>query len=179
VFKGIWLRGTVVVALLVCAGFSVTACGGSSGPSQSEQIAQARREGEKLRAEKVKEHSLEHKLEKLERENAQEKKQLKEKERHEKKQAEEAHTPLTPAPSPSAPEPSPPSGTDCGDGVIAGPETSCGFALNTAAEYEAQIGSGSGTIEAYSEANEEVYSMFCTAAPHECSGAISATVFFP
>lgn len=46
-------------------------------------------------------------------------------------------------------------------------------------EYENEFGEGSGTVYAYSAANNEIYEMFCTAAPHECSGAINATVFFP
>jgi hypothetical protein len=177
VFK-IRCRWAVAVAVVaVGAGLLVTACGGGSSGASQQEIAKAERHAREEKAEKEKERRLERKLTKLEQENRVARRHRQEKERREKKELEEAH--VSPAPAPSTPAPSTPSGTDCGDGVTAGPETSCGFALNVRAEYEALIGEGSGTIEAFSEANNEVYSMFCTGAPHECSGAISATVFFP
>jgi hypothetical protein len=161
--------------IVVCAAIGLVACGSGSGASK-EEIAHAERHARREKSEKEKERNLEGKIAKLEREHRLEKKHKRQREEEER---EGAHVTPTPTPSVSPPEPSTPSGTDCGDGVIAGPETSCGFALNVRTEYENFIGSGSGTIEAYSEANEEIYSMFCTAAPHECSGAISATVYFP
>jgi hypothetical protein len=131
-----------------------------------------------LKSEKEKERRLERKLERLERENREAKMRRKEKAKRQQKEREEAH--VAPPAETSAAPPSTPSGTDCGGGVIAGPETSCGFALETRAEYEREIGAGSGSIEAYSEANEQWYPMFCTeGAEHECSGAISATVYWP
>lgn len=180
-FKMNW--GSVLAAALVvvASGVLLAACGGGSSTASQQEIARAERRARQTKAEKEKERRLEHKLEKLERENQLAKKHEREKERLEKKAREEAHvsgSETTPAPAP-APEPSTPSGTDCGDGVVAGPETSCGFALNTRSEYEAYVGEGSGTVEAYSEANNEWYDMYCTGAPHECSGAISATVYWP
>ena len=168
------IRVLVVLTAVLFACVAFAACGGSDGASKSE-IAQAEKHGREEKAEKEKERKLERAIQKLKKERQQEKKRKKERERG---------APLAPAPQPapettSAPESSGPSGTDCGGGVIAGPETSCGFALNVRSEYEYYIGQGAGAVEAYSEANDEVYSMYCTAAPHECSGAISATVYFP
>jgi hypothetical protein len=153
------------VVLLLLASLLVASCGG--GGASDQEIAAAEKRGRIYRAEKEKERKLEHAIEQLKKERKAEKNQP---------------YPVRPAPAPqpeSSLEPPGPSGTDCGAELIAGPETSCGFAENVRAEYEYYIGSGSGTVEAYSAANDEVYSMFCTAAPHECSGAISATVYFP
>jgi ATPase subunit of ABC transporter with duplicated ATPase domains len=170
--------GRAVATALVVVGFGLVpaACGGGSSSVNLQEIARAERHARQEKAEKEKERRLERKLAKLEQENRLAKKHRQEKERLEKKEQEAAHITVVPTETPA---PSTPSGTDCGDGVIAGPETSCGFALNTRAEYEAEIGEGSGSIEAFSEANEKWYPMFCTGAPHECSGAISATVYFP
>jgi hypothetical protein len=153
------------MALAICAGVILSACGGAS----KEEIAQAEKHGRQVRAEKEKEHKLEREIQKLTKERREEKKQ---------DQASQPDHGAAPEPSPP-PAPSTPSGTDCGEGVIAGPETSCGFALETRNEYETYIGSGPGTVEAYSAANKTGYSMTCTGAPHVCSGAISATVYFP
>jgi hypothetical protein len=177
VFKAIWVRSVAGAALLVAVGLVIGGCGGGSGASQQE-IAQAEKHARQVKTEKEKERRLERKLEQLERENREAKKRRQEKLKQEQKGREEAHV-EPPAESTPAP-PSTPSGTDCGGGVIAGPETSCGFALETRYEYEREIGAGSGSIEAWSEANEEWYPMYCTeGTEHECSGAISATVFWP
>ena len=165
------MKGLAVLVLVVCGGLALAACGGSSGASQ-EEIAQAEKHGREVRAEKEKERKLEREIQKLKKERQEEKKRKKE------KQTAQPDHGADPEPSP-VPAPSTPSGTDCGEGVIAGPETSCGFALETRNEYETYIGSGPGTVEAYSAANETWYSMTCTGAPHACSGAISATVYFP
>lgn len=69
--------------------------------------------------------------------------------------------------------------TSCGGTLEVGPDTTCEFAANVRAAYESEVVSGPGEVLAYSPANEEVYEMFCTAAPHECTGAISARVYFP
>jgi hypothetical protein len=156
----------------MCAAVGLVACGGSSGAGQ-EELAQAERHGREVRAEKEKERKLEREIQKLKNERQAEKKRKKEKQQTPQPDHGAAAEPSVPS------VPSTPSGTDCGEGVIAGPETSCGFALETRNEYETYIGSGPGTVEAYSEANETWYSMTCTAAPHACSGAISATVYFP
>lgn len=166
----------VSALVIVVTGLLVSACGGSSGANPQE-IAQAERHARQEKAEKEKERRLERKLNRIEAENRLAKKGRREKTRRELKERQVAHVTQTLAPAPV--ESTEPSGTDCGDGVIAGPETSCGFALNVRAEYEAEIGEGSGSIEAWSEANEQWYPMFCTGSPHECEGAITATVYWP
>jgi hypothetical protein len=175
VFKKFQAVAVSALAIVVAA-ILVAACGGSSGANPQE-IAQAERHARQEKTEKEKERRLERKLNRIEAENRLAKKRRREKARRELKERQVAH--VTPAPTPAPVESTEPSGTDCGDGVTAGPETSCGFALNVRAEYEAEIGEGSGSIEAWSEANEEWYPMFCTGAPHECEGAITATVYWP
>lgn len=177
-FRGSWSKALSAALLLVMVGLLTVGCGGGSSTASQSEIAQAERHARQEKAEKEKERRLERKLERLERENKEAKRRRQEKARQQQKAREEAHVP-PPAES-SPPSTSPPSGTDCGGGVIAGPETSCAFALETRAEYEREIGAGSGSIEAYSEANEEWYPMYCTeGSEHECSGAISATVYWP
>jgi hypothetical protein len=178
VFKGIRGRVVVSVGLVAIVGLLIGGCGGGSSTASQNEIAQAETHARKLKAEKEKERRLERKLERLEQENREAKKRRREKAHQQQKGREEAH--VSPPVESSPVAPSSPSGTDCGDGVIAGPETSCGFALNTRAEYETEIGAGSGTIEAFSEDNEQWYSMYCSeGSEHECSGAISATVYWP
>ena len=171
-----FFRGFAVLLIVVCGAIGVTGCGGGSGADETE-IAQAEKRGRQERAEKEKERKLESEIQELKKERQEEKKRKKEKERDKSQTPRPHHGATSPAPAP--PESSTPEGTDCGEGVVAGPETSCGFALETRNEYEAFVGSGPATVEAYSAANEKWYSMSCTGAPHACSGAISATVYFP
>jgi hypothetical protein len=179
VFRNFWGRAVVGATLVAVIGLVVAGCGGGSSTASEQEIARAEKHARQEKTEKEKERRLERKLERLERENKAAKKRRQQKLKKQQKLRDEAHV-APPAESSPAPTPSTPSGTDCGGGVIAGPETSCGFALETRAEYEREIGAGSGSIEAYSEANERFYSMYCTeGAEHECSGAISATVYWP
>jgi hypothetical protein len=165
------------VWLVAIVGLLIGGCGGGSSTASQNEIAQAEKHARQLKTEKEKERSLERKLGRLEQENREAKKRRREKADQQQGQ-EEAH--VSPPVESLPAQPSNPSGTDCGDGVIAGPETSCGFALNTRDEYEREIGAGSGSIEAWSEANEQWYPMYCTeGSEHECSGAISATVYWP
>lgn len=153
-------RYTAVVGLVVVSAMALSACGG--GASDSE-IAAAEKRGREYKAEKEKERKLEREIHELKKERQQE-----------KRQEESGPPPAEQAPSAPTSE-----RTSCGGSLSVGPDTTCGFAENVRAEYENEIGEGSGTVFAYSEANEEIYEMFCTAAPHECTGAINATVFFP
>jgi hypothetical protein len=173
VFRIKFGKASAAMLAVLGAGLLLAACGGGGAASQQE-LVRAERHARKEKTEKERERQLERKLTKLEQENRQAKKREHQKELSEEDEPGAAHGAIIePPPSPE------PSRTDCGGGVIAGPETSCGFALNVRDAYEAEIGDGSGTVEAWSEANEEEYSMFCTGAPHECEGAISATVYFP
>jgi hypothetical protein len=167
-------RWIPIVVLFAFAALGLAACGG--GGASKEEIAQAEKHGRQDRAEKEKERKLESEIQQLKKERQAEKKRKREKERK-RNTSQPDHGATAAAPAP--PQSSAPEGTDCGEGVVAGPETSCGFALETRNEYEAYIGSGPGTVEAYSEANETWYAMSCSGAPHACSGAISATVYFP
>jgi hypothetical protein len=69
---------------------------------------------------------------------------------------------------------------NCGGALSANSVTTCGFAENVEEAYYAEIGSGSGTVIAYSPTTGETYSMYCTAgSPHECTGGNDAAVYFP
>ena len=68
--------------------------------------------------------------------------------------------------SSSVPAPAAPSGTDCGDGVYAGPNTSCSFAANVAQNF-----TGPGADYAYSSVTGLNYTMNCT----ESSGTVTCT----
>ena len=154
------LAAILAVGLLVAVG--LFACGGGGGASKSE-IAAAEKRGRTIKAEKEKERKLENEIHELKKERDQEK---------------GGSSPTGSAPAAQAPV-AESDRTSCGGSLSVGPDTTCRFAENVRAEYEYEIGSGSGTVYAYSAANNEIYEMFCTASPHECSGAINATVFFP
>jgi Glucodextranase, domain B len=65
----------------------------------------------------------------------------------------------------------------CGNGLLVGPNTSCGFARNVRAEYS---GHGAGWLSVYSPATGRTYNMFCTgSSPHVCTGGNNAAVYFP
>jgi hypothetical protein len=69
---------------------------------------------------------------------------------------------------------------NCGGSLSANEVTTCGFAEAVEDAYYAEIGSGAGTVIAYSPTTEQTYSMYCTAgSPHECTGGNGAAVFFP
>lgn len=68
--------------------------------------------------------------------------------------------------SSSVPAPATPSGIDCGDGVYAGPNTSCSFAANVAQNY-----TGPGADYASSPVTGQDYTMNCT----ESSGTVTCT----
>jgi hypothetical protein len=158
--------GVASVIVVLIASVAVSACGG--GGASQEEIARAEKHGRQYRAEKEKERRLEREIDELKKERQREKKQ----------EQKQRRTPTTPSATAqvAAPESE---RTSCGGSLEVGPDTTCGFAENVRAEYEYEIGTGPGTVLAYSEANDELYEMNCTAAPHECTGAISASVYFP
>lgn len=149
----------MVVVTIAALGAGFAACGGGTS---DEEIVQAEKRGRHYKMEQERKRRIEKELKEL---------------RKGQKQLGQSSAP-NPAPAP-APAPAPESHTSCGGSLSVGPATTCEFAENVQYEYENEIGSGSGTVYAYSPANNEVYEMNCTAAPHECSGAISATVYFP
>jgi hypothetical protein len=154
-------RLAVIAVLAVVASLGLVACGG--GGASSEEIVKAEKRGRHYRMEQERKRKIEKELKELRRDQRRGRQVV-------------ATPPATPEAAPSPPESS---HSSCGGSLSVGPDTTCTFAENVRAEYESEIGSGSGTVYAYSPANNEIYEMFCTAAPHECSGAIDATVYFP
>ncbi len=58
-------------------------------------------------------------------------------------------------------------------------DTSCPFAAAVENAYFAEVGSGPGTVVAYSPVTEKTYEMSCSGSPHECTGGDHAAVYFP
>lgn len=69
-------------------------------------------------------------------------------------------------------------GSPCGGGIAVNSVTTCPFAANVASAYFEEIGSGSGSVVAYSPRTGETYVMHCTGYPHECTGGNNAAVYF-
>jgi Flp pilus assembly protein TadG len=70
-----------------------------------------------------------------------------------------------------------PQGTSCGSNVSAGPNTTCPFALNVAAEYLTE-GGGTISIVVYSPVTGLDYTMSCVAGvPSICRGGNNAVVY--
>lgn len=80
---------------------------------------------------------------------------------------------VAPAPSPSYDY----TGT-CGNGISVNAVTSCPFARNVQRAYYEEVGSGAGSVEAYSPVTHRTYLMTCGGAPHECTGGDNAVVYF-
>lgn len=68
--------------------------------------------------------------------------------------------------------------TPCGGGLSVGPNTSCSFAQNVRAMYQAQ---GAGTYAVYSNVTGQSYMMSCSPNGAEvvCTGGNNASVYFP
>ena len=155
-------KAAVMATGLMAALVVLSGCGGGSGPNK-EELKEAEHSG----AERAQQHS---KIHQIERELA----EL----RHGKKPggADEKPAPE----STSAPAPEGNGSGNCGGGLSANQYTTCGFAENVEQAYYSEVGSGSGTVEAWSPTTEQTYSMYCSSgAPHECTGGNNAAVFFP
>lgn len=149
------------LVLLLAA--TVGGCGGSSEPSEDriarerEEAAASARQAERLRG-------LESQL----------------REERGGGSGNESGADLAPSaptpPSESSPDAGP---TACGGGLSVGPNTTCVFAQAVRDAYERSVGSGSGTVEAYSQATDQSYSMSCSDSPHRCTGGNNASVYFP
>jgi hypothetical protein len=147
--------GTAFAVTLSSIG--LLACGGSSGSSQ-EEINQARREGASEARQQAKIEKIEGQLKAL-------------------KHGQANGTTTTPSGGSGSSASGPAS---CGGDVSVGTATTCEFAHNVEAEYRTAIGSGSGTVYAYSPTKERTYAMYCTAGePHICTGGNEASVYFP
>jgi hypothetical protein len=161
------MKGRIgVAAAIACAlVVALAGCGDSSGPSQEEL-----KEAEHAGAERAQQHEKIHQIEK----------QLGELRHGGSKQGSPGEKPAPESSSAPAPEGTTSSSGNCGGGLSANQYTTCGFGENVEDAYYAEIGSGSGTVEAWSPTTEQTYSMYCTSgAPHECTGGNNAAVFFP
>lgn len=148
-------RPALYLSVLAAIAVAVSSCG-SSGASQDE-LNEARTEGAKEAQQQSKIEKIEGQLKSL---------------KHGHGAPNQSNTPSSSAPA---------SGSgNCGGSLSVGPNTTCAFAENVEYEYFAEIGSGSGTVTAYSPVTEKIYSMYCSAGePHECTGGNNATVYFP
>jgi hypothetical protein len=141
---------------IVAVAMFLSACGGS-GASEDE-LSQARTEGAKEAEQQAKIERIEHQLKSL----------------------KHGHGAQNQSSGESTPVPASGGGTSCGGSLSVGPNTTCAFAENVEYEYFSEIGSGSGTVAAYSPVTEKLYTMYCTAGePHECTGGNDASVYFP
>jgi hypothetical protein len=139
------------------ASIGLMACGGSSGSSQ-EEINQARKEGASEARQQAKIEKIEGQLKAL-------------------KHGQTNGETTTPSGASGSASGGP---VSCGGDLSVGKATTCEFAGNVEAEYRTTIGSGSGTVYAYSPAKERTYAMYCTAGePHICTGGNEASVYFP
>lgn len=150
-------RPALYFCALAAIVLAVSSCG-SSGASQDE-LNEARTEGAKEAQQQAKIEKIEGQLKSL---------------KHAHGPSNQANSSGTPAPAGAG------SSGNCGGSLSVGPSTTCAFAENVEYQYFAEIGSGSGTVTAYSPVTEKLYSMYCTAGePHECTGGNNATVYFP
>lgn len=177
-FKSILVKALFLVSVVAALAIGVSACGGGGGASH-EEIVQAEKHARQEKTEKEKERHLEREIKQLKEEQKRdEKRQQKAEQRHQQEVTEggsESSGSGTPVPVESSSS----ERSSCGGSLSVGPDTTCEFAENVESEYFAYVGEGSGYVEAYSPANDEWYSMYCTGSPHECTGAISARVYFP
>lgn len=149
--------------LLVGAGLGVAGCGGSG--SDQEAINQAKDEGAKEAREEIRIKEIQKELKALRRRGGR-----------------GAGSAPAPTDSSSAPAPSSPtsSSSNCGSEVSVNSVTSCPFGENVMSAYFEEVGTGSGSVYAYSPTTSRSYSMYCTAgSPHECTGGNGAAVYFP
>jgi type II secretory pathway pseudopilin PulG len=149
------LRRALYLCGLAAVALALASCG-SSGASQDE-LNEARTEGAKEAQQQAKIEKIEGQLKSL---------------KHGHGVPNRSNTPGSSAPTDGS--------GNCGGSLSVGANTTCPFAENVEYEYYAEIGSGSGTVTAYSPVTEKLYSMYCTAGePHECTGGNNATVYFP
>jgi hypothetical protein len=151
---------TIVFSLLALT-LVLSSCG-DSGASQ-EELEAARQQGAAKARQQAKISQIEKELNEL------------------KKGEDGSAAAAAAAGSPPAPEAAPSGGSgNCGGSLSANENTTCGFAENVEQAYFEEIGSGSGTVYAYSPSTGRSYSMYCSAgSPHSCTGGDDAAVYFP
>lgn len=161
--KGLFLQiAALAVVALTILGFVLTGCGDSG--ASSEEIEAARKEGavKAHQAERIRE--IQKELKALRKNGG---------------SGKAAAAASTGSPAPEGGSSTSGSG-NCGGSLSANSVTTCGFAENVEDAYYAEIGSGSGTVYAYSPTTGQSYSMYCSAgSPHTCTGGNDAAVYFP
>jgi hypothetical protein len=152
---------TNVVLAVTVAAVAWSGCGSDDGAATEERIraerAEARAEGRK--EERLRE--LERRLRKQEKDAG-----------RDRARGGGGGGGGSPAPGASA------GGGNCGDGIVAGPKTTCPFARNVRSTYYA---SGQDpVIEVWSPVTRRSYTMTCSGgSPHRCTGGDDASVTFP
>lgn len=166
----------VALGVLVVAAMTLTACSGAS----QEELEQAREAGASeaaaAAAEQQRLQELQDEVERLKQEAKQTKAQARQAQRRAARAERQAANDSGGGSSDSAGG----SATACGDGVYAGPSTSCAFAMNVVGEYGSNPGASS--IRAYSPVTGQFYTMSCGTAAnggHVCTGGNNAAVYFP
>lgn len=160
--RPVWLLVVLPVVLMLALGLA--ACGGGGGASD-EEISEAEKAGIAKERQKQRLDNLEAKL----------RRGLKDLKKGQGAKGSAPNPPSTaPAPAPSSSE------GNCGGTLSVNSVTTCEFAENVRFAYEAEVGSGSGTVEAFSPARGIYYSMYCSGgSPVECTGGDEAWVSFP
>jgi hypothetical protein len=157
-------RSPLVFSMGILIALSLVGIGcGDSGASQ-EELEAARKQGAAKARQQAKIRQIQKELKELRKGGG---------------SAKRASTAASGSPAPEGGG-SPSGSGNCGGALSANEVTTCGFAENVADAYYAEIGSGAGTVYAYSPTTGETYSMYCTAgSPHECTGGNNAAVYFP
>jgi len=160
-----WVAAFAVVAALVAA-LALSACGGDDSPSQAELDA-ARKEGQQQARQQAQIDQLKQDL-----------KDQKKESNGSGGNSGNGNGGSSSGGSSSGGSSSGFSGTDCGQGVVAGPNTSCQFAINVAGDFNSS-GQPS-TVDTYSPTTGQTYTMHCVAgSPNICRGGNNASVAFP
>lgn len=157
-------RSVWVLPVVLMLSLSLAACGG--GGASDEELAEAEKAGIAKERQKQRLDNLEEQL----------KEGLKDLKKGQGGSGQDSTIPNPPTVTTPAPTES-----GCGGGTISiNSVTSCPFAENVRAAYQAEIGSGSGYVEAFSPAKGIYYDMYCTGgSPHECTGGVGAWLSFP
>ncbi len=147
-----------VLVAIATLSLALSACG-DSGASQ-EELESARKEGVAKARQQGKINQIERELKSL-------------------KKGRPGGPATSAAPAPESSGTATGSG-NCSGSLSANQYTTCGFAENVEDAYYSEIGSGAGTVYAYSPTTGRTYSMYCTAgSPHECTGGNNAAAYFP
>jgi hypothetical protein len=161
--KGLYSRVAFVAVALALAVLALAGCGDSG--ASSDELEAARKEGA------VKAHQ-EERIRQIQ-------KELKALRKNGGGAGKAAAAAAAGSPAPEGGSSASGSG-NCGGSLSANENTTCGFAANVMQAYFEEIGSGAGTVIAYSPTTGQTYSMYCTAgSPHECTGGNDAAVYFP